>query len=219
MTIKPNDIREIDLDHIPLSGDIPENVFVAVYCKHPVYENYGHVPEEDKGMIVPLVLMIERWDGVKGFIGGMVDEGYSLYQTAIKEMKEEAGYELTDGEILSSQILSSHTMQRKNGTFQKTHLIGVEVNIDTLKNIIKSSATAEHFLSEVAGMNAIHFINYKNKNSFNNFIAGSFAPTVKEEIADMITTLGWGDEFNLNTDFVPREHLQISLQDNPSIKM
>ena len=49
------------------------------------------------------------------------------------------------------------------------------------------------------------------KKAFDNFIKNNFASTVKEEIADLISGLGWDKKYNLPTDFVPVESTQKSL--------
>ena len=43
-----------------------------------IWENYHETTEEGRQFEVPLVLMVQRWDGFKGFIGGNVDEGETL---------------------------------------------------------------------------------------------------------------------------------------------
>ena len=48
--------------------------------------------------------------------------------------------------------------------------------------------------------------------SFDNFIQNNFAPTVKEEISDLIIALGWEEKYGLPIDFVPIEMTQKGLR-------
>lgn len=191
-------------------GSNPENqkqaVFVALTTESQVWKNYEGISDEAKQTVVPLVLMLQRWDGKQGFIGGEVEEGESLKDAVERECLEEIGLMLNDSELKSAKLISSHQTEK-----QVTHLMTISISPELMQEAVKGFSKAEHFMSETAGVMSIHFINYPHKKAFDNFIKNNFASTVKEEIADLISALGWDKKYNLPTDFVPVENTQKSL--------
>lgn len=175
--------------------------FLAIYCEAKIWSHYSEINEKSKETTVPLLLMIDRWDGCKGFIGGIVEEGETLIQAAIRELKEEMGYDLKNEDILSQEFISSHEMINL-----VTHLTAIEVSFEKLKEIMASLVNAEHYLSEVSGVSAIQFINYPHKKSFDKFINSSFAPSVKEEIVDLVLAKNWNNKYNINIDIINKNN-------------
>ena len=43
------------------------SVFISIYCESNFYKNYEGISETKKQSIIPLVLMMNRWDGKIGF--------------------------------------------------------------------------------------------------------------------------------------------------------
>lgn len=168
-------------------------VFLAIHSEAKIWHNYNEINKQEKQILVPLVLMIDRWDGCKGFIGGLVEENETLWQAAIRELKEEVDYDLHNDDILSQEFISSYEMDSL-----VTHLIAIEVSFEKLKEIMSSLNNAQHYLSEVAGISAIQFINYPHKKSFYNFMNNVFAPTVREEIIDLVLAKNWNYKYNIN---------------------
>lgn len=191
-------------------GSNPENqkqaVFVALTTESQVWKNYEGIPDEAKQTVVPLVLMLQRWDGQQGFIGGEVEEGESLKDAVERECFEEIGLMLNDSELKSAKLVSSHKTEK-----QVTHLMTISISPELMQEAVKGFSKAEHFMSEIIAVMPIHFINYPHKKAFDNFVKNNFASTVKEEIADLISGLGWDKKYNLPTDFVPVESTQKSL--------
>ncbi len=174
----------------------PQAVFVAITTEAKIWKGYDGISKEEEEMFVPLVLMIDRWDGCKGFFGGEVESDESLLDAAWREFSEESGSELSNKEKANSNIVSS--IETENLV---THLIEIKVSLERMKEFLYGVNKAQHFLSEVSGVSAVQFINYKNKNSFDNYMKNNFALTVKEEIFDLIVFNGWDVKYGLNIDF------------------
>lgn len=177
-------VEKINLLSNPASQK--EAVFVAFTTKHTIWENYNETTEEGRQFEVPLVLMVQRWDGCKGFIGGNVDEGETLLTALSRELKEEANFVLSEDEFLSLIPVCSHKTENK-----VTHLFTVEISYVRMKELIANSVKAEHFMSEIVGLLAIPFVNYPHQKSFDNFIKDQFAATVKEEVKELIEMKKW----------------------------
>lgn len=183
-------------------GSNPENmaqaVFVALVSESKVWKDYEGISAEARETVVPLVLMLQRWDGMKGFVGGEVEAGESLKEAVVRECQEEIGLVLNASEIAAARLVSSHQMKSR-----VTHLMVVEVSPERMVEAVKGAADAEHFMSETVAVMPVQFMNYPHKKAFDNFIQNNFASTVKEEIADLINGLGWSEKYGLPVDFVP----------------
>lgn len=189
------------------SENMPQAVFVAIISESKVWEKYQEIPEKGRETLVPLVLMLQRWDGLKGFVGGEVEAGESLKEAVFRECVEEIGLRLTTEEIDVARLVSSHQMENL-----VTHLMVVNVSPERMIEAVKGAIHAEHFMSETVAVMPVHFMNYYHKKSFDNFIQNNFAPTVKEEISDLIIALGWEEKYGLPIDFVPIEMTQKGLR-------
>lgn len=177
-------VEKINLLSNPASQK--EAVFVAFTTTHTIWENYHETTEEGRQFEVPLVLMVQRWDGCKGFIGGNVDEGETLLTALSRELKEEANFVMSEDEFLSLSPVCSHKTEKN-----VTHLFTGEISFTRMKQLIANSVKSEHFMSEIVGLLPIPFVNYPHKKSFDTFIKDQFAATVKEEIKELIKMKKW----------------------------
>ncbi len=171
-----------------------EAVFVTIYTETPIWRNYEEVSEESRKTVIPLVLMLQRWDGKIGFIGGNVDNSESLKDAVVREVKEEAGFNIPIELIKDMELICSHETD-----INVTHLMGLKVSEETYRNILINNHKAEHFLSE-GTLFSVQMINYPHQPSFDNFMQNNFAPTVKEEIYEFITKVDWVNKYNLDNN-------------------
>lgn len=44
-----------------------QSAFIAIYCESNFYKNYEQISEDKKSYILPLVIMLNRWDGKIGY--------------------------------------------------------------------------------------------------------------------------------------------------------
>lgn len=178
------------------SGNKEQAVFIMLYAETDIWRNYQEISESARKTIVPVVLMLQRWDGKIGFIGGNVEEGEDLLNAALREFKEEAGFVIKDEYLENIQLLCSH--ETKNLV---THLMGWKVPEAVLREVLINNHKADHFMSE-GTLFTTQMINYSHTNTFDNFMKNNFSPTVKEEIAVIIDKLNWIEKYNLNKDFM-----------------
>ena len=115
-------------------GSNPENqkqaVFVALTTESQVWKNYEGISEEAKQTVIPLVLMLQRWDGQQGFVGGEVEEGESLKDAVERECFEEIGLMLNESELKSAKLVSSHQTEK-----QVTHLMAISIRQSLCKKL------------------------------------------------------------------------------------
>lgn len=168
-----------------------EAVFIMAYAETDIWRNYDEISKEAQKTIVPLVLMLQRWDGKIGFIGGNVDIGEDLTEAAVREFSEESGYALSSDQIKKLDFVCSHETQDL-----VTHLMAMKVTEYVLKDIIINSHKAKHFMSE-GTLFTTQMINYPHMKSFDNFMQNNLAITVKEQISEAIIKLDWKEKYNL----------------------
>jgi len=120
------------------------------------------------------MLMTMRWDNTLGFLGGKVDQDETLEEALLREIKEEAGVELSDEEISKLEPFCTHAI---NEMFN-SHLFVLEVDLERLRQIQRGSMNGEDFYAESAGLVLVHI----HEKSINNLLKSSLAKTVKEEL-------------------------------------
>lgn len=183
------DILKVEVGTNP--NNKTEAVFIMAYAETDIWRNYDEVSKEAQKTIVPLVLMLQRWNGKIGFIGGNVDIGEDLTAAAVREFSEETGYALSSDQIKKLDFVCSHETQDL-----VTHLMAMKVTEYVLKDIIINSHKAKHFMSE-GTLFTTQMINYPHMKSFDNFMQNNFAITVKEQIGEAIEKLDWKEKYNL----------------------
>lgn len=161
-----------------------EGSFIAIVAKEArPYENYPHVEKRVADMNIPIVFMINRWDGKIGFPGGMVEEGETPLVAAIREAKEEIGLELTEDQ-LEFVVTTTESNEKRDLV---THLYAHFVSYEELINIGRRLTLAEHFGSEATGFVMIQCIDGK-KPIFSNFLKNHFPPTAKEQLEALVAS-------------------------------
>lgn len=183
------------------ANDKQQAVFIMLYAETDIWRNYQEISETARTRIVPVVLMLQRWDGKIGFVGGNVEKGEDLLVAALREFKEETGFDIKNEHLENINLLCSHETDKL-----VTHLMGFRVTESVLRDVLINNHKAEHFMSE-GTLFTTQMINYSHTNTFDNFMQNNFAITVKEEIAVVIDKLKWKEKYNLTTSFLDVEKI------------
>lgn len=165
------------------------SVFIAFYTKayhhYQTHEECRSWGDEAFYGKIGLLGITARWDASYGFVGGKVDNNETLLKAALREAKEEVGYDVDPSRL---NILCSHHMI--DGDFQQhTHLYLCEVSPDEIYEIQRKSINAEHARIENAGFNVVHMV----KDSFVNLKKLPWAGTARQEI-----------DILLNSEHIPK---------------
>ncbi|MFH1949544.1 MAG: NUDIX hydrolase [Pseudomonadota bacterium] len=177
-------------------GDFYRNkknaVFLAIYVKE--ISPWKYFNDDIKSMRCPAIIMIDRWDGRMGFPGGTVDEGESLIDALVREVKEEIGITVKPDKV---HAIASHEWKIA------THLYGLEVQeaeflhiyYHILNNFSRSillhayeEGDKSHFMSEITGIKIIPLVQHAGK-GINYFLENSFAGSAKNELLIMLDEL------------------------------
>lgn len=167
-------------------------VFLAIYVRE--ISPWKYFNDDIKSMRCPAIIMIDRWDGRMGFPGGTVDEGESLLEALVREVKEEIGITVKPDKV---HPIATHEWKIA------THLYGLEVleieflhiYYHILNNFSRSillhayeEGDKSHFMSEITGIKIIPLVQHAGK-GINYFLENSFAGSAKNELLIMLDEL------------------------------
>lgn len=181
-------------------ADKKQASFVAITTELNLWQDYEGASDAARSLRVPLTIFLMRWDGHMGLIGGEVDGGETPLEAARREAKEELGIPalLMDRSLDSWAWVCSHEMEKI-----VTHLFSWQVDEATFKEILKHQTTAEHFMVEGHAM-SVQCIDYEGVPSWSRFKKNQFAPTVREQLAELMVYLGWDTRYG--TRMEPEDH-------------
>ncbi|MFA5215824.1 NUDIX domain-containing protein [Sulfuricurvum sp.] len=160
-------------------------VFLAIYVES--ISPWRYFKDDMQHLKCPALIMIDRWDGRMGFPGGTVNEGESLIEALVREIKEEIGITIKPDKV--HPIVSHETRL-------VTHLYGLKVleaeflhiYYHILNNFSRSillhayeEGDESHFMSEITGIKIVPLIQHENKGIV-RFIENSFAGSSREDL-------------------------------------
>ncbi|ADQ53047.1 nudix hydrolase [Aeromonas phage PX29] len=157
--------------------------FVCFYCeKVQPYINSTDpsFPEDKKSVWAHKILLNVRWDSRFGFPGGMVDEGETLIEAAVRECKEEIGYTVNPDHLLH---LCTHKIPESG---MHCHLYMCRVPEEELYVMQRSAMDAEHSRIEAFGNAVAHL----TPPTIKQMKHANCARTVKAELVEVFDFLG-----------------------------
>jgi hypothetical protein len=159
-------------------------VFVALTAKCKIYLDYNDpsMPPEDRAKAYPFVVMMQRWDGHCGFVGGFQEEGQSFLDCAKAELREEIAFVETSDDAF--EPVCAHELDRLVVHMYQLDL--GEVPMTTLRKILADAAHAEHSCSE-GNPTWIHLADYgRGKGLPATLASNTLASAVKEELEILV---------------------------------
>ncbi|MNV53434.1 hypothetical protein D3C71_1455820 [compost metagenome] len=164
-----------------------QGVFVAFHAKHILTnEDNGDRFSPLLGESVPVVLMINRLDGMISFPGGSVELGETLADAAVREIREELGYVIEKKSLVP--IVSYDT-----GIV--AHLFAVEVDFETLLKIQIQAIKVRKACSEVTGTFVAHVVHnippFLGKRGICSVFSSALIPGVREELMHLCYMYGY----------------------------
>ena len=159
----------------------PQNrdaVFLWLYATDgQPYAKYLASPNPE--LVVPMIFIQLRWDGVFGTVGGKVDPGESLLEALKRETQEEIGYAIPTG----AEVEPFSTFEREGWHI---HAYRLQLTYDELLEVRNRAHLAEHAGSEVSGYNLVHAIDYRpdsdKPRGIRAFLQNRFSATAKLEL-------------------------------------
>lgn len=167
------------------TGDKKNAVFLAIYVT--AIKPWKYFKDQIQSVECPAVIMIDRWDGRMGFPGGTCDEGETIIDALVREIKEEVGITVKPDKV---KPIASHEWKIA------THFYGLEVTeieflhiyYHILNNFSRSillhayeEGDESHFMSEITGIKIVPLVEHAGK-GINHFIGNHFAGSSREDL-------------------------------------
>ena len=147
-------VRYFFLREVPFGTKVEgkrEGVFIAFTAWSRIYENYDDptMTAEYRASLFPLVLMMHRWDGAIGFVGGFVDNCRTIEEQAKIEAEEKSEPKVTE-DMVSEEVADAIASKRIALRERAARVLGEE-KLDGLsaheihrKVIAKTLPTVKH---------------------------------------------------------------------------
>lgn len=156
-----------------------ESSFIIVYLREYMpWKGDENYPKEVQETKTPAVLMLERWDGRQGFIGGEVDKGESIKEAAIREAKEEIGLIVDEKKV---KPLISHSFAIT------THSHSYEVSdMKEMKEIQSKVSQSKDYMNEIVGSSIVYIGDLGRGKGLTQVLKKNMATSCIEELVHLI---------------------------------
>ena len=172
----------ISLESVPADNIKEVAAFGAFFVRrHQPWKQYYEVPRHERNLDVPIVLMIVRFNGTFGFVGGVCEPDELPAAALEREMREELAYnEGGDG----FKHIASHRMSVRG---LDSHFFAKEVTEEELSIIETNARSAPHWGCEVMSTVRVPMSVTKRGGGLENFLRNSFEFGVQHELAQLLS--------------------------------
>lgn len=159
-------------------------VFGSIHTEGP-NPPYVEVPKEKRGLEVPFVLMLLRWDGTIGFPGGAVEPNEELIAALRREMREEINWEPLTYKPIPLCSLATETGDRH------IHCFEFAVPKLQLPTILMNALRGPSFPNECQGCFLVQIAHFRGGGGILDFLNNNFKATAKMELEFLIRKYNW----------------------------
>lgn len=159
--------KEVE-DFIRLRNGYSDAVFLAIHTEDKCWRDTAEVHRTDRTF--PRILLMEKWNGKKGFIGGSVDANETLIKGLCREVKEECGYMLDDQQVHDNlNLLQINVIEEEKCN---VYNFSLHLSREEVDDIIATHTAGRDYNDEVVGysLQVIHkdnaLLNPEYKNVF-----------------------------------------------------
>ncbi len=186
-----HEIKQLEFGTNP--NGCAQSVFLALHTKHQVYADSEALPQEYRDLYIPLLFLLNRWDGLVGFPGGNVDPGEDLVTALLREVEEEINVTLQARDL--TPIASFEVVGRN----RVTHLYAADMGFAFMRFAMSRASEAKDFLTETTGTFLAHMMmntgGYKGVKGIPALLGLPKPPTGNEQMLALMEHYGWATPY------------------------
>lgn len=158
--------------------------FIGLHLKSKIWADFEGLPFDVQQTDVGQIALVFRWDCRFGFPGGLVDDGETLLQAAVREAKEEINFDVSEDRLT---LLTTHQVKDD----LNAHFFICSITEEERDYIAKTAPLACHYGSEMAGVVFIQCVKGHQGKGVEQFLETNIlAPAVKQEIKALMDAAG-----------------------------
>lgn len=145
------------------------------------WKNNPEYSEEIQNTSTSVVLILNRWDGRDGFVGGFVESGEDILEATYREYIEEINL---DTNIYLKENFKPLCSYSFNIT---THAFSYELfSIEDMKILASNILNSKHYLDEITGFNLAFISDLGNKKGLAQIYKRNFSSSCLEQLQELI---------------------------------
>lgn len=156
-----------------------ESSFVIPFLRQfKPWEMDTSLPQEVRDTATPVILVLERWDGRQGFIGGFNEIGDSIEKTIMKECLEETNNAIQECDL---KPLITHEFSIV------THSMSMEFNsFNELLTFAENIRNSKHYMNEILGYSLLYVGDLGRGKGLTQILKKNMATSCREELVHLL---------------------------------
>lgn len=156
-----------------------ESSFVIPFLRQfKPWETDESMPQTVRETVTPVILVLERWDGRQGFIGGFNEEGDTIEKTIVKECLEETNNVIQVNDL---KPLITHEFAIV------THSMSMEFNsFDELLKFAENIKNSKHYMNEILGYSLLYAGDLGRGKGLTQILKKNMATSCREELVHLL---------------------------------
>ena len=156
-----------------------ESSFMIPFLRHfKPWENDESLPQTVRDTSTPVILVLERWDGRQGFIGGFNEPNDTIEKTIVKECLEETNNVIQESDL---KPVITHEFSIV------THSMSMEFNsFNELLKFAENIRNSKHYMNEILGYSILYVGDLGRGKGLTQILKKNMATSCREELVHLL---------------------------------